>query len=238
LTPDEACTFERQHHLVNGRRCDAKILPDVGFRRRPAMQTRVQVDIRQVLPLLGREGFCGRTHAGHPTQLFVRASRGARMNVRYWVDSAKLNAMNSRPFSAAAGTRRASSSARRFCWLRKSHKPHPSSARGRVSPAPPRTSGGFPASHLHNDLVAPDAAADPGLRHALGVADRHHLMLEGEIVRRRGAGVEMLMQPHVGRHDQRADLPLVAARRITCPGKRFVTLTPWQNLTKYKMRRI
>src|SRR6266446_6670886 len=27
------------------------------------MQAGVQVDIRQVLPLLGREGFCGRTHA-------------------------------------------------------------------------------------------------------------------------------------------------------------------------------
>jgi len=63
-------------------------LLDVGFRRRPAMQGRVQVDIRQVLPLLGREGFCGRTHAGHPIQLFVRASseQGARMNIRYRVE--------------------------------------------------------------------------------------------------------------------------------------------------------
>src|SRR5262249_61960709 len=51
----------------------------------------VQVDIRQVLPLLGREGFCGRTHAGHPIQLFVRASseQGARMNVRYRVELSK-----------------------------------------------------------------------------------------------------------------------------------------------------
>jgi len=52
------------------------------------MQARVQVNIRQVLPLLGREGFCGRTHAGHPIQLFVRASseKGARMNIRYRVE--------------------------------------------------------------------------------------------------------------------------------------------------------
>ena len=38
------------------------------------MQARVGVDKRQILPLLGREGFCRRTHAGHPIQLFVRAS--------------------------------------------------------------------------------------------------------------------------------------------------------------------
>lgn len=35
---------------------------------------RVEVDKGQVLPLLGREGFCRRTDAGHPIQLFVRAS--------------------------------------------------------------------------------------------------------------------------------------------------------------------
>src|ERR1700756_4771622 len=52
------------------------------------MQAGVQVDIRQVLPLLGREGFCGRTHACHPIQLFIRASneQGHRMNVRYRVE--------------------------------------------------------------------------------------------------------------------------------------------------------
>src|SRR5260370_20943902 len=43
--------------------------------------------IRQVLRLLRREGFCRRTHAGHPIQLFVRASiEEARMNVRYRVE--------------------------------------------------------------------------------------------------------------------------------------------------------
>ena len=52
------------------------------------MKAGVQVDIRQVLPLLGREGFCGRTHACHPIQLFIRASneQGHRMNVRYRVE--------------------------------------------------------------------------------------------------------------------------------------------------------
>jgi hypothetical protein len=51
------------------------------------MQARIQVDIRQVLPLLGREGFCEGTHAGHPIQLFVGASiEEARMNVRYRVE--------------------------------------------------------------------------------------------------------------------------------------------------------
>src|SRR6202040_2616801 len=40
---------------------------------------------RQILALLGREGFCRATHSGHPIQLFVRASNEeeARMNVRY-----------------------------------------------------------------------------------------------------------------------------------------------------------
>jgi hypothetical protein len=44
------------------------------------MQPRVEVDKRQILPLLGREVFCSGTHAGHPIQLFVQASheRGGR----------------------------------------------------------------------------------------------------------------------------------------------------------------
>src|SRR3954454_10939748 len=52
------------------------------------MQARVQVDVSQILALLGRERFCGGTHAGHPIQLFVRASieQEARMNVRYRVE--------------------------------------------------------------------------------------------------------------------------------------------------------
>src|SRR5690348_331090 len=51
------------------------------------MQACIQVDIRQVLPLLWREGFCGRTHAGHPIQSFNHASeQGAPMNIRYRVE--------------------------------------------------------------------------------------------------------------------------------------------------------
>jgi hypothetical protein len=51
------------------------------------MQARVQVDKRQILTLLGREGFGGTPHAGHPIQLSVRAlPREARMNVRYRVE--------------------------------------------------------------------------------------------------------------------------------------------------------
>ena len=34
---DEARAFERQHHLVNGRRADAEIFLHLGFGRRPAM---------------------------------------------------------------------------------------------------------------------------------------------------------------------------------------------------------
>jgi hypothetical protein len=74
LPSDEAGAFEREHHLVNRRRADAKVLLHVGFRRGSAMQTRIEVDKGQVLPLLGGEGFCRRTHAGHPIQLLVRAS--------------------------------------------------------------------------------------------------------------------------------------------------------------------
>ena len=51
------------------------------------MQARVEVDKRQVLALLRREGFCRATHPGHPIQLFVRASNEeARMNVVYRVE--------------------------------------------------------------------------------------------------------------------------------------------------------
>ncbi|MGY3573031.1 transposase [Bradyrhizobium sp. USDA 4504] len=87
LPSDEAFAFERQHHLVNGGRADAKILLHVGFGRWPAMQARVEVDKRQILPLLGREGFCSKTHTGRPIQLFVHASdEEAGMNVRYRVE--------------------------------------------------------------------------------------------------------------------------------------------------------
>lgn len=59
---------------MNRRRADAEIFLHVGFGRGPAMQPGIEVDKSQILPLRGREGFCRRTHAGHPIQLFVRAS--------------------------------------------------------------------------------------------------------------------------------------------------------------------
>ena len=87
LPYDEACPFQREHHLVNGRWADAEIFLHVGFRRRPAMQARVEVDKCQILTLLGGEGFCRATPAGHPIQLFIHASQEeARMNVRYRVE--------------------------------------------------------------------------------------------------------------------------------------------------------
>jgi transposase len=87
LLSDEACAFERHDHLVNCGWGDPKILLDVGLGRWSAVQARIEVDVGQILPLLGREDFYGWTHAGHPIQLFVRASmKEARMNVRYRVE--------------------------------------------------------------------------------------------------------------------------------------------------------
>jgi hypothetical protein len=55
------------------------------------VQARIEVDKGQILPLLGREGFCRRTHAGHPIQLFVRASlKEAGMNVRYRIELSQI----------------------------------------------------------------------------------------------------------------------------------------------------
>src|SRR6266496_578560 len=73
---------------MDRRRADAKISLHVSFGWRPPVQARVEVDVRQILTLLGREGCSRRTHAGHPIQLFVRASNQeeARMNVRYRVE--------------------------------------------------------------------------------------------------------------------------------------------------------
>ena len=88
LPSDETGSFEREHHLVNRRRADAEIFLHVGFGRGFAVQARIEVDKRQVLSLLGREGFCRAAHGGHPIQLFVLASNveEGRMNVRYRVE--------------------------------------------------------------------------------------------------------------------------------------------------------
>jgi hypothetical protein len=64
LPSDEARPFQRQHHLVNRWRADAKIFLHVGFGWRAAVEARVEVDIGQVLALLGREGLSCATHRG------------------------------------------------------------------------------------------------------------------------------------------------------------------------------
>ena len=87
LPSDEACSLERENHLVNRGWVDTEIFLHVGFRRRLAVQAGVEVDKGQVLALPGREGLLGATHRGHAIQLFVRASiKEARMNVRYRVE--------------------------------------------------------------------------------------------------------------------------------------------------------
>jgi len=99
---------------VNRRWADAKIFPHVSFGWRPAVQTRVKVDKREILTLLGRKVFCRATHARHPIQLFVRASNEeeAQMNVRYRVElsqteRAELTALMSGGKHAARKLKRA-----------------------------------------------------------------------------------------------------------------------------------
>jgi hypothetical protein len=60
----------------------------VGFRGRPTVQARVEVDKCQVLALLKRKCRCRATHICHPIQSFVDASnkQEAQVNVRYRVD--------------------------------------------------------------------------------------------------------------------------------------------------------
>ena len=50
------------------------------------MQVRVEVDKREILSLLRREGFCRATHASHPICSSVPRQTEARMNVRYRVE--------------------------------------------------------------------------------------------------------------------------------------------------------
>ena len=66
------CPFQRQHHLVNRRRADAEIFLHVGFGRGPAVQPRIEMDKGQILPLLGREGFC-RRNSRRPSDSVVGA---------------------------------------------------------------------------------------------------------------------------------------------------------------------
>ena len=62
------------------------------------------------------------------------------------------------------------------------------------------------------DLIAADPCRDPGLGHALRVTNCYAFVLESEIAGRRGTSIEMLVPPHVGRHDHGADFPWVIVR--------------------------
>src|SRR5260221_6865384 len=75
-------------------------------------------------------------------------------------------------------------------------------------------------------LVTADTFADPGLGNTLRIAYRHYLMFEGEIPRRCGAGVEMLMEPHIRRDDHRPQFPVVSLRLAALPAHQAVNLNP------------
>jgi hypothetical protein len=55
LSSDEARALQRQHHLMHGGLADTKILLHVGFGRCPSVQASVEVDVGQILGLLGCE---------------------------------------------------------------------------------------------------------------------------------------------------------------------------------------
>src|SRR5450759_3130029 len=62
------------------------------------------------------------------------------------------------------------------------------------------------------NLIAADPFADPGLGNTLRITDCDAFVLKSQIARGRGSGIEMLMEPHVWRHDHRSNLPIVATR--------------------------
>jgi hypothetical protein len=74
LSPDQPDALEPEHHLVDRRWTDLKKLLHIGFSRRSAVQVRICADKRQILALLGREGYCGTRRLGHRLQPFVCAS--------------------------------------------------------------------------------------------------------------------------------------------------------------------
>src|SRR5262245_16481923 len=73
-------------------------------------------------------------------------------------------------------------------------------------------------------LIAADTPGNPRLRHALGIANRHAFGLERQIPRRSRAGVEMLMEPGIWRHDHRPFFPLVAPRLLAFRPHQRITL--------------
>src|ERR1044072_9735183 len=52
LAPDKSLTLESDEHLVHGRRCAAKVAPQIGFGGRPTEHQRIGVDECQILSLL------------------------------------------------------------------------------------------------------------------------------------------------------------------------------------------
>jgi len=82
---DEACPFEGQHHLVNGRWADPEVFLHVGFGWRPAVQAGVEVDERQILALLGREAEFGSARHLIHCRFIWASNQEAAMNVRYRV---------------------------------------------------------------------------------------------------------------------------------------------------------
>jgi hypothetical protein len=74
LSPDEPGALEPEHHLVDRRWTDLKKLLHIGFSRGSAVQVRICADKRQILTLLGREGYCGRRRLGHRIQSSICAS--------------------------------------------------------------------------------------------------------------------------------------------------------------------
>jgi hypothetical protein len=85
LTSDQACTLQRQNHLMDGRRSDAEAALDVGLGGWRQVHAGVGVDERQVLPLLGcKAGLFLARHFIH-LRIQLRLKSGAQMNVRYRV---------------------------------------------------------------------------------------------------------------------------------------------------------
>jgi hypothetical protein len=75
LPSDQAGSFEREHHLVDGWRTDPEVPLQVRFGRRSAEDARIGIDEGQILTLLWREAwYSGR---GRHRQLVDRALRGA-----------------------------------------------------------------------------------------------------------------------------------------------------------------
>ena len=106
LPSDEARPCEGQHHLVNRGRADTEVLLHVGFGRRPAVQTHVQVDKRQYWPCLGVKIFARRlTPAIRFDCSSVPHHEEAGMNLRYRV---RTEPMRTRPTDRPAKRRQAS----------------------------------------------------------------------------------------------------------------------------------